>query len=154
MSLLKSGSPLAVFRRVIAVVVYSLKGEALGRNPHVCVEVDELPPAFADFDSSTAIIFKCHTCRAGTSGKHVIPYRIERDFRQAMRSKAFLSIAAARNILSEFTAVNQRLVSADAPTKNIGASCGCLRENGEDSKSLMRFSDFYFLPFTHAGIIA
>ena len=94
-------SPVAVFRLVVAVVVSTFDRMFVRRAPpHVGEEVLELQPAFADRDTSTAVVFERCMRRGVAAPKHRRPGPVLDRFR-LFPVAAMRGFAMALRVLAE-----------------------------------------------------
>lgn len=87
-SLLLSSSPDAIRFTIAESVVHPLKSQSVRTFTHVCEEILERKPTFADFNSSVAVIFGIRFPFTAPV-LHVKPHVVDSAFRASMLSDSF-----------------------------------------------------------------
>jgi hypothetical protein len=77
--------PLAIFRTIISVAIYSVDAFTGWTWPHVVIKIYELVPSATNFYSPTSIVFVCWVFLSITSVMHMSPHAKRFCFGEAMR---------------------------------------------------------------------
>jgi hypothetical protein len=96
-ALLCCGSPSAILRLVVAVIVFAFKPKSVWLLPHIREEIIKQPPSFTNSDPSPTIIFEGPAFGIVTPLEHVLPSR------ESWRTMA-LSCVSVSNFPGEATA--------------------------------------------------
>lgn len=94
-SLLLSGRPLAVFRRVIAIVIGALNREPVRARTHVFQEGIKRGPALADLDASPSVATKVCGAAVAAPIAHALPDLVFAGVRSPVRANNLNLKAAA-----------------------------------------------------------
>lgn len=132
-TLLKPGRPVAILWGVTGVIVSALNGKPSRPRPHVSVEILELKPALADFNSASAVMLPCFAVWVCAPRHYPLPDSVFLGVAQAVScasSRQSLRVKTAARLgvsIPEIPVVNNYLFPAVAKANPRMGQCSAFR---------------------------